>query len=88
MPSSIPRLVRRLLLSGEPLVYAYYDGVDHVAHAVGFGDLYDAELGFVDWLVGEILSSMPAGAVLALVADHGQVDVGPRAALRGARSGR
>ena len=24
---------------------------------------------------------MPAGAVLAVVADHGQVDVGPRAAL-------
>jgi Type I phosphodiesterase / nucleotide pyrophosphatase len=81
VPSSIPRLVRRLLLSGEPLVYAYYDGVDRVAHAVGFGELYDAELGFVDWLVGQILSSMPTGAVLALVADHGQVDVGPRAAL-------
>jgi len=81
VPSSIPQLVHRLLLSGEALVYAYYDGVDRVAHAVGFGELYDAELHFVDWLVGEILSSMPVGAVLALVADHGQVDVGPRAAL-------
>ena len=81
VPSSIPRLVRRLLLKGEGLVYAYYDGVDRVAHATGFGELYDAELGFVDWLVGEMLSSMPAGAVLAVVADHGQVDVGPRAAL-------
>ena len=81
VPSSIPRLVRRLLLSGEALVYAYYDGVDRIAHATGFGELYDAELGFVDWLVGEILSSMPAGTALAVVADHGQVDVGPRAAL-------
>jgi hypothetical protein len=80
VPSSIPGLVRRLLLSGEALVYAYYDGVDRVAHATGFGELYDAELGFVDWLVAETLSSMPAGAVLAVVADHGQVDVGPRAA--------
>ena len=81
VPSSIPALVRRLLLEGEPLIYAYYEGVDRVAHATGLGQLYDAELGFVDWLVGETLSSMPAGAVLAVVADHGQVDVGPRAAL-------
>ena len=44
------------LLSGERLVYAYYDGVDKVAHATGFGELYDAELGFVDWLVGDLLS--------------------------------
>jgi hypothetical protein len=81
VPSSIPVLVRRLLLSGEPLVYAYYDGVDRVAHATGFGELYDAELGFADWLVAQMLSAMPAGAVLAVVADHGQVDVGPRATL-------
>jgi Type I phosphodiesterase / nucleotide pyrophosphatase len=81
VPSSIPSLVRRLLLDDEALVYAYYDGVDRVAHATGLGELYDAELGFVDWLVGEMLSSMPPGTVLAVVADHGQVDVGPRAAL-------
>jgi Type I phosphodiesterase / nucleotide pyrophosphatase len=81
VPSSIPSLVRRLLLNGESLVYAYYDGVDRVAHATGFGELYDAELVFVDWLVGEILSAMPVGAVLAVVADHGQVEVGARAAL-------
>lgn len=77
--SSIPALVRRLFLDGHPLVYAYYDGIDRVAHATGLGELYDAELHFVDWLVGQILLSMPAGAVLAVVADHGQVDVGPRA---------
>ena len=29
-------------LSGEALVYAYYDGVDRIAHATGFGELYDA----------------------------------------------
>jgi predicted AlkP superfamily pyrophosphatase or phosphodiesterase len=81
VPSSIPALVRRLLLDDEPLVYAYYDGVDRVAHATGLGELYDAELGFVDWLVGQILSSMPSGTVLALVADHGQVDVGPHAGV-------
>lgn len=80
VPSSIPRLVRRLLLEGEALVYAYYDGVDRIAHATGFGELYDAELGFADWLVGRILAAMPPGAALAVVADHGQVEVGPRAA--------
>jgi hypothetical protein len=81
VPSSIPSLVRRLLLDDEALVYAYYEGVDRVAHATGFGELYDAELRFVDWLVGEMLSSMPPGTVLAVVADHGQVDVGSRAAV-------
>jgi predicted AlkP superfamily pyrophosphatase or phosphodiesterase len=80
VPSSIPRLVHRLLLEGEALVYAYYDGVDRIAHATGFGELYDSELGFADWLVAEMLAAMPAGTALAVVADHGQVDVGPRAA--------
>jgi Type I phosphodiesterase / nucleotide pyrophosphatase len=81
LPSSIPHLVRTQLSRGERLVYAYYDGIDKVAHAVGFGELYNAELMFVDRLVGNLLSAMPAGSVLAVVADHGQVDVGPRAAL-------
>ncbi|HXW81176.1 MAG TPA: alkaline phosphatase family protein [Acidimicrobiales bacterium] len=84
LPSSIPHLVRTQLSLGEPLVYAYYDGIDKVAHAVGFGELYDAELRFVDRLVGDLLSAMPADSVLAVVADHGQVDVGQRAALLGA----
>jgi Type I phosphodiesterase / nucleotide pyrophosphatase len=80
LPSSIPYLVRAQLAGGEPLVYAYYEGVDKVAHAIGFGELYDAELMFVDRLVGDLLSVMPTGSVLAIVADHGQVDVGSRSA--------
>ena len=43
--SSLPVEVGRLLRSGEPFVYAYYDGLDKVAHGSGLGDLYDAELG-------------------------------------------
>jgi len=80
VPSSIPWLVRGLLLEGESFVYTYYDGVDRIAHTAGFGPLYDAELGFVDRLVADLLSMIPTGAALAVVADHGQVDVGPGAA--------
>ena len=45
VPSSLPLEVGRLLRQGEPFVYAYYDGIDKVAHASGLGELYDAELG-------------------------------------------
>jgi hypothetical protein len=81
VPSSLPVLVRRLLEEGEPLVYAYYDGIDKVAHASGLGSLYEAELGAVDRMVLEVLDGLPAGAALAVTADHGQVDVGPRASF-------
>ena len=76
VPSSIPPLVRHLLADGERLVYAYYDGVDRVAHATGLGELYDAELRYVDGLVGQLISALPVGACLAVTADHGQVEVG------------
>jgi hypothetical protein len=77
--SSIPVLARRLLAEGQPLVYAYYEGVDKVAHACGLGELYDAELAYVDGLVATLADALPAGAVLAVTADHGQVDVGQKA---------
>jgi Type I phosphodiesterase / nucleotide pyrophosphatase len=71
--------IRRLMDEGRPLVYAYYDGVDRVAHVHGFGAHYDAELVALDRLVGDLLEATPAGAALAVTADHGQVDVGRRA---------
>lgn len=74
--SSIPVEIRRLLEEGEPFVYAYYDGIDHVAHAYGFGPHYDAELRNVDRLVADVLAVLPAGAVLVVTADHGQVQIG------------
>jgi len=77
--SSLPVLVRGLLEQGEPLVYAYYDGVDKIAHAAGLGALYEAELGAVDLVVAALLAVLPPGAALAVTADHGQVEVGPRA---------
>ena len=74
--SSIAVEVGRLLREGEPLVYAYYDGVDKIAHAHGFGEHYDAELATADRLVADVAAQLPAGAALLVTADHGQVDVG------------
>jgi predicted AlkP superfamily pyrophosphatase or phosphodiesterase len=70
--------VRRLLAAGEPFVYAYYDGVDKVAHEYGLGEHYDAEIVSADRLVADVLGVLPPGAVVVVTADHGQVDVGDR----------
>lgn len=77
-PSSIAVVVGNLLRRGDRLVYAYYDGIDKIAHERGFGPFYDAELQFVDALVGAVQAALPPGAVLLVTADHGQVDVGER----------
>jgi hypothetical protein len=79
LPSSIPVEVGRLLADGAPFVYAYYDGVDKMAHATGLGVHYDAELRAADRLVADLVAVLPPGAALAVTADHGQVDVGERA---------
>ena len=81
--SSLPVEVERLLRRGEPLVYAYYDGMDKVAHANGLGELYDAELVAVDRLVADVADRLPAGAALLVTADHGEIDVGSRLELLG-----
>lgn len=70
--SEIDRLVR----DGEPFVYAYYEGVDKVAHEYGLGAAYGSELRWVDHLVAELLDALPPGTCLAVTADHGQVEVG------------
>jgi hypothetical protein len=75
-PSGLAVDVARLVGVGEPFVYAYYDGIDRVAHMHGFGDHYDAELVAVDRLVGDLLAVLPESAVLVVTADHGQVSVG------------
>ena len=76
VPSSMVVEVRRLLGEGHGLVYAYYDGVDKVAHQYGLGAHYEQELRFVDTLVGDLVGVLPAGGALVVTADHGQVDVG------------
>jgi len=75
-PSGLVVEVTRILAGGAPFVYAYYDGIDRVAHAYGLGDHYDAELRSADRLVADLLDALPPGAVLTVTADHGQVDVG------------
>lgn len=75
-PSNLPVIVRHLLAEGQRLVYAYYDGVDKVAHERGFGDFYDAEVHAADNLVADVLGVLPSGAALVVIADHGQVQVG------------
>ena len=74
--SSIPVRIGQLLEMGTPFVYAYYDGVDKVAHERGFGPYYDAELQFVDSLISQIVERLTPDAVLLVTADHGQVHVG------------
>ena len=60
--------------SGERLVYAYYPGVDSVAHEFGLNDrVWPRELANADALVGSLLDALPARAALLVTADHGQV---------------
>ena len=75
-PSGLAVDVRRMVEEGEPLVYAYYDGVDRVAHMQGFDCHYDAELAFADRIVGEVLDAVPDDVAVVVTADHGQVEVG------------
>lgn len=76
--STLVTEVAHLLRRGEPFVYAYYEGIDKVAHEYGLGDFYDAELRTVDRIVSDILEVLPPGAVLVVTSDHGQVEVGDR----------
>lgn len=76
MPSTLASTVAQLLEDGEPFIYAYYDGVDKVAHEYGLGRHYDAEVTAADRIAEAIAESLPPGAVLVVTSDHGQVDVG------------
>ncbi len=76
MPSTMLVNLRRILDANEPFVYAYYDGIDKVAHEYGFGEFYDAELVEVDRLVADIIDLLPRGAALVITADHGHVETG------------
>lgn len=76
LPSTMTVEVDRLVRQGEPFVYAYYDGMDKIAHERGFGEHYDAELAASDRLVGDLLDVLPPDASLMVTSDHGQVQVG------------
>ncbi len=80
--SSLVEQCRRLVIAGEPFVYAYYPGVDEVAHAHGLEDgFFEAEVHFADRLVGDLLEVLPGDTALVVTADHGQVDLNPESWL-------
>ena len=42
-------------------MYAYYDGLDKVAHEYGLGEHYDAELTWIDHTIDRLLAVLPRG---------------------------
>lgn len=74
--SSLVVETARLVEEGEPFVYAYYDGIDNVAHEWGMDRHYRAELKSVDRLIADLVEALPAGTVVVVTSDHGQVEVG------------
>ena len=64
----------RLVASGDRFVYAYYPGIDNIAHEFGLHNgFYERELEYTDRLVGDLLTSLPRDTVLVVTADHGQM---------------
>jgi hypothetical protein len=64
----------RAVDAGEPFVYAYYPGIDSIAHEFGLRDgVFARELAFVDRFVGELADALPSSAALLVTSDHGQV---------------
>ncbi len=80
--SALLELVRKVTEEGAPFVYAYYDGVDKVAHEFGLhSPVYSTELALTDRLVADLLDRLPPQVALLVTADHGQVQVGPGGAV-------
>jgi len=80
--SALLELVRLTVDQGAPFVYAYYDGIDKVAHEYGLTHaVYQTELVLTDRLVDDLLVRLPGDVALLVTADHGQVDVGPKRAV-------
>ncbi len=77
-PAVMVSQISQLLAAGAPFVYAYWDGVDKVAHEYGLGVEYDAEVAFADRLVADVIAAVPSGTEVVVTADHGQVDCGDR----------
>jgi predicted AlkP superfamily pyrophosphatase or phosphodiesterase len=73
-PSVLVEHCARLVAAGQRFVYAYYPGVDNVAHEFGLHNgFYERELAFADQLVADLLAALPASATVLVTADHGQI---------------
>jgi hypothetical protein len=72
--STLVEHLRNLTRGDATFVYAYYPGIDEVAHEFGLHDgYYTAELAATDRLVAAVLDVLPSDAALVVTADHGQV---------------
>ena len=78
-PAMLVERCRALAREGHPLIYAYYPGVDTVAHEFGLAPPHlAAELSFVDEMVGRLRDALPAEAALLVTADHGEMEIADR----------
>lgn len=66
---------------GEPapvLCYGYHSQLDHLGHIHGPGSLaWRLQLQQIDQFVGALVDRLPRDTLLAVVADHGMVDLDP-----------
>lgn len=75
-PAVMVQQCRQLVRGGETFVYAYYDGLDKVAHTHGIeSDFFRAEAAAVNALVVALLDALPTSAALLVTADHGHVQL-------------
>ena len=75
-PSTLVHHCAVLAGAGEPFVYAYYPGIDSVAHEFGLAhSAFVGELRFVDDLVARLLDALPETVTLVVTSDHGHVEV-------------
>ncbi|MBB4688845.1 alkaline phosphatase family protein [Amycolatopsis jiangsuensis] len=67
------------VLAGRSFCYAYHSELDLVGHLYGPGSTaWRMQLRQVDRLVESLVDGLPAGALLAVVADHGMVRIGEK----------
>ena len=76
--SELIELVVDSVEKSEAFIYAYWDGVDRIAHEFGFTDRYFNELEECDLMIAELLQRLPSNVALIVTSDHGQVEVGDR----------
>jgi predicted AlkP superfamily pyrophosphatase or phosphodiesterase len=72
--SGLAQHCRVLSDAGERFIYAYYDGLDLVAHMHGMRNaFFTAELAFCDELVRGLLEALPDDVAVVVTADHGHI---------------
>lgn len=72
----------RAALVGGGLCYGYHGDLDLLGHVYGPGSTaWRMQLRQVDRLVESVVSGLPPGALLAVIADHGMVEVDPARTL-------